>query len=211
MQGSKRTLRYFLAGRPPRHVVLQLVLALVALVGHVLGDVQRRTGEHVGHREDAGPPRVPPRVDRLGAEQVGVVAAPGDVQVVAGDGHIHGRRPRRRLLQALPGVAEAGVVRERGCRRAGHFRNDTDRLDGDVCRHLKRLVCSGLATYCTPHRKAGEVGCDKKINASFVGEPPPEDLYFISGAFCHSSTKSGSSKSSHHVRNKISPRDASSK
>ena len=51
MQGRK-TLRYFLAGRPPGHVVLQLVLALV---GHVLGDVEGRAGEHVGDRQDAGP------------------------------------------------------------------------------------------------------------------------------------------------------------
>lgn len=78
-------LRYLFAGRPPRNVVLKFVLALVALIGHVLRYVQRRTRKHVGHWKYAGSPGIPPLIHYLWTEQVGVFARPGDVQVVAGN------------------------------------------------------------------------------------------------------------------------------
>ena len=60
------------------------------------------------------PAGVAPLVDGFRTEQVGVVAAARDIQVIPRDGHINRGGPGRGLFEALPRVAEAGVVRKRG-------------------------------------------------------------------------------------------------
>lgn len=60
-------LRYFLTRRPPRNIIVQFIVALISLVGHILGNVQRGTGEHVRNWQDTGTPRIASLIDHLGA------------------------------------------------------------------------------------------------------------------------------------------------